>query len=56
MNKISKSILQGAKEALTHAQGHRQGTKIHKAKIPKHVNVHAIRSQLHMTRKEFADR
>jgi putative transcriptional regulator len=55
MSKLSESILRGAKEALSYAEGHKRGYKLHKIEVPKQVNVRDIRDKLHMTRREFAD-
>ncbi len=56
MSKIGESILKGAKEALAHARGEKTKVKIHKLRVPKHVDVKSIRAKLHLTRKEFADK
>lgn len=55
MSQIGKSLLKGAEEALAYARGQARGARSHKVKIPKHVNVRAIRIKLHMTRNEFAE-
>lgn len=55
MSKVGQSLLQGASEALSYARGNKRGTKTHKIKVPKIVNVRAIREKLHMTRNEFAE-
>lgn len=55
MSQIGKSLLKGAEEALAYAKGQTTGARSHKVKIPKHVNVRAIRIKLHMTRNEFAE-
>ena len=54
MSKVSESILRGAQQALEYAKGNKQGAKVHRVKIPKKIDVRAIRDQLHMTRIEFA--
>ncbi len=54
MSQVGKSLLKGAEEALAYAKGQTRGTRIHKIKVPKQVNVRAIRIKLHMTRNEFA--
>lgn len=54
-NKINESILRGAEEALNYAKGQKKGFKTHKIKVPKQVNVRAVRDKLHMTQREFAD-
>lgn len=55
MSHIGKSLLKGAEEALAYAKGQTKGAKAYKVKIPKQVNVRAIRIKLHMTRHEFAE-
>lgn len=55
MTRTGESLLKGAKEALSYAKGHKKGVKAHKVKVPKKVNVRAIRTKLHMSRQEFAD-
>lgn len=54
MTKLGKSLLQGAKEALTHAQGDKSAVKVHQVKIPKKINVSAIRDKLNMSQSSFA--
>lgn len=56
MSKIGESLLRGAKEALAFAKNEKVKAKVHKVKIPKQVNVKAIRLKLHMSRQEFANR
>lgn len=56
MTKLGKSILRGAKEALSHARGKKTKSKIHKVSVPIHIDVKAIRLQLHLSREEFAHR
>jgi putative transcriptional regulator len=56
MSKLGESLLKGAKEALAHAEGKKVKVKIHKVKVPKKVDVRAIRLKLHLSRKDFADR
>jgi putative transcriptional regulator len=55
MSQIGKSLIQGAEEALSYAKGQTKGARSHKVKIPKQVDVRAIRIKLHMTRNEFAE-
>ena len=57
MSKISNSILRGATEALAYAKGQKKNARTHKIKIrvPKIINVQAIRNHLHMTREEFSN-
>ena len=56
MSKIGKSLLKGAKEALAYAKKGKTGAKTHKVSIPLNVDVKQIRLELHLTRKQFADR
>ena len=55
MSKVGQSLLKGAEEALAYARGQTAGHRTHKVKIPKQVDVYAIRVKLHMSRREFAD-
>lgn len=55
MSKIGESLLRGAKEALAYAKGEKCGAKTHKVRVPKMIDVRAIREKLHMTRREFAE-
>lgn len=55
MSKVDQSVLQGAEEALSYAKGNKRGTKTPKVKVPKIINVRAIREKLQMIRDEFAD-
>jgi len=54
MSKIGKSLLRGAEEALAYAKGEKKGSKTHEVKIPKKINVSAIRDKLHMSQSVFA--
>jgi len=56
MSKLGESLLKGAKEALAYANKEKIKTKTHKIKVPKEVNVKAIRLTLHLNRKDFAER
>lgn len=56
MSKLGKSLLQGAKEALAYAENENIKVKVHKVRVPKKVNVKAIRIKLHLSRQEFANR
>ncbi len=56
MTKLGKSILKGAKEALSYAKGKKVKVKVHKVIIPKQVDVRAIRTKLHLSRQDFANR
>ena len=56
MSKIGKSLLQGAEEALAYVKGTKvQGIKKHSVKIPKDIDVKAIRQKLKMDRTTFAE-
>lgn len=55
MSKIGKSLLRGAEEALEYAKGNKRiSTKVHRVKIPKKIDVGAIRDKLHMSQNMFA--
>lgn len=54
MSRIGESLLKGAEEALAYAEGHVKESKTHKIKVPKRVDVRAIRNGLHMSRREFS--
>ena len=51
---IFKSILRGAEQALDYAKGAREGFTTHQVRVPKKVNVKAIRNRLGMTQHQFA--
>jgi putative transcriptional regulator len=52
MNKFSKDLVQGMKEACEFAEGERAGARVHVIEVP---DVRAIRRQLHMSQHEFAN-
>jgi putative transcriptional regulator len=52
MNKFSKDLVQGMKEACEFVEGKRAGARVHVIEVP---DVRAIRRQLHMSQHEFAD-
>ncbi len=54
MSKIGESLLRGAEEALGYAKGNKKASKVHHVKIPKKINVSAIRDKLHMSQNVFA--
>lgn len=54
MSKVGESLLRGAKQALAYAKGEKTGSKTYQVKIPKNINVSAIRDKLHMTQSVFA--
>lgn len=51
---IFNSILRGAEQALGYAKGERKDFTLHRVRVPKKVNVKAIRNQLGMTQHQFA--
>jgi putative transcriptional regulator len=51
MNKFSKDLLQGMKEACEFAEGKSSAARIHVVEAP---DVRAIRRRLHMSQHEFA--
>jgi len=51
MNKFSKDLVQGMKEACEFAEGKQAGARVHVIEVP---DVRAIRRQLHMSQHEFA--
>ena len=53
MTKAGASILRGAREALAHAHGAREGYKVH---VPDEVDVKAIRERLGLSQADFAAR
>lgn len=54
MSKIGKSLLRGAEEALAYAKGNKMDAKAYQVKIPKKINVSAIRDRLQMSQSVFA--
>jgi putative transcriptional regulator len=56
MSRLGKSLLQGAQEALAHARKETTKAKVHKVRVPKKINVRAIRMKLHLSRQDFANR
>jgi putative transcriptional regulator len=54
MSKIGESLLRGAHEALGFAKGEKKGAKTYQVKIPKNINVSAIRDKLNMSQSVFA--
>jgi len=53
MGELGKSLLKCAEEALKYVKG-QKGSRSHKVKVPKRVDVRLIRHHLHMTRQDFA--
>jgi len=56
MSEVGESIIRGLKEALAYVQGEPVEVVVHHAQVPETVDVKAIRSDLHMTQREFAGR
>jgi putative transcriptional regulator len=54
MSKIGESLLRGAEEALEYAKGNKKSSKTYQVKIPKKINVTAIREKLDMSQNVFA--
>ncbi len=54
MSSVSKSLLQGAQEALDYAEGNTKGSKTRHVHVPKQIDVKSIRETLHMSRSEFS--
>jgi putative transcriptional regulator len=52
MNKFSKDLMQGLKEAAEFVEGHKGGARVHVVEVP---DVRAIRQQLHMSQQRFAE-
>jgi len=52
MNKFSKDLVQGLKEAAEFVEGHKAGARVHAVEVP---DVRAIRQQLHMSQQRFAE-
>jgi putative transcriptional regulator len=51
---IFAGIMKGAKEAAEIASGKRKPARVHHVRVPKTINVKAIRSKLGMTQHQFA--
>jgi putative transcriptional regulator len=52
MNKFSRDLVQGMKEAAAFAEGKKAGARVHTVEVP---DVRAIRQQLHMSQQRFAE-
>jgi putative transcriptional regulator len=52
MNKFSRDLLQGMREAAEIAEGKRPAARVHIVDVP---DVRAIRRKLHMSRQRFAE-
>lgn len=57
MNKFSRDLVQGMKEAAAFAEGKKAGTRVHVVELPdvELPDVRAIRQQLHMSQQRFAE-
>ena len=51
MNRFSRDLVQGMKEAAAFAEGKKAGARVHVVEVP---DVRAIRQQLHMSQQRFA--
>jgi putative transcriptional regulator len=52
VNKFSRDLVQGMKEAAEFAEGEKAGARVHIVEVP---DVRAIRRQLHMSQQRFAE-
>ncbi len=52
MNKFSRDLVQGLKEAAEFVEGRTAGARTHSVAVP---DVRAIRQQLHMSQQRFAE-
>jgi putative transcriptional regulator len=52
VNKFSRDLVQGMKEAAEFAEGKKAGARVHVVEVP---DVRAIRRQLHMSQQRFAE-
>lgn len=55
MNKVSESLLKGAREALAYAKGRKNNAKTHRVNVSKVIDVRAIREKQDMSRSDFAE-
>ena len=55
MSKVADSIRRGLKEAVAYAEG-KADKRAYRIRVPKTINVKAIRTRLDMTQEEFAGR
>lgn len=55
MSKVGDDIITGLENAIQYVDGKRKGTRTHKVKVPKRVNVRSIRKKLKLTQKDFAE-
>jgi len=52
MNKFSRDVVQGMKEAAAYAEGGKAGARVHTVEVP---DVRAIRRRFHMSQRCFAE-
>jgi len=52
VNKFSRDLVQGMKEAAEFAEGKKAGARVHVVEVP---DVRAIRRRLHMSQQRFAE-
>jgi putative transcriptional regulator len=52
VNKFSRDLVQGMKEAVEFAEGKKAGARVHVVEVP---DVREIRRQLHMSQQRFAE-
>ena len=52
MNKFSRDLVRGMKEAVDFSEGNKVGARVHVIEVP---DVRAIRQQLHMSQQRFAE-
>jgi putative transcriptional regulator len=52
VNKFSRDLVQGMKEAAAIAEGRNAGARVHTVEVP---DVRAIRRRLHMSQQRFAE-
>lgn len=52
MNRFSRDLVQGMREAADFVEGNTTGARVHAVEVP---DVRAIRQQLHMSQQRFAE-
>jgi putative transcriptional regulator len=55
MSQLYKDLMNGVSEMEAYMQGNQKGSITHKVHVPEHVDIKEIRSQFHMTQKQFAE-
>lgn len=53
--KLFDSLMKSGAEAVAFMEGTKQGYRITRVKVPKNVDVKAIRTKMHMTQQAFAE-